>query len=95
MDVVHRVARPPAPDEKVTALGQEIAAGGPATNAAVTFARLGGDATLLTAFGGHPLARFASDEVTAHGVAVLDATPGFAEPPAVSGIMVTDATGDR
>ena len=55
VDLVHRVARPPGPDEKVTALSRELVAGGPATNAAVTFAVLGGSARLLTAVGSGPL----------------------------------------
>jgi sugar/nucleoside kinase (ribokinase family) len=48
LDIVYRVAAPPGPDEKVQAAGQDLAAGGPATNAAVTFAALGGAATLGT-----------------------------------------------
>ena len=95
VDLVQRVERPPARNEKLTALGQEIAAGGPAANAAVTFARLGGDATLVTALGGHPLARYAAEELASHGVTVLDAAPDVTLPPPVSSILITEATGDR
>jgi len=95
VDVVHRVERPVGRDEKVTALAQDVAAGGPAANAAVTFARLGGDATLVSAFGSHPLARFAVAELTSHGVTVRDVAPDVTAPPAVSAVQVVDGTGER
>lgn len=95
VDVVHRLERLVRPNEKVTALGQDIAAGGPAANAAVTFARLGGEATLVTALGAHPLARYAAAELADQGVTVRDAAPDVTEPPPVSAIQVIDSTGDR
>ena len=55
-DVVQRVAALPGPDEKVTALRADIAAGGPAANAAVSFAALGGHTVLASAVGTGPLA---------------------------------------
>lgn len=95
LDVVHTVGAAPAPNEKATALRQEIAAGGPAANAAVTFAALGGDATLITAVGTHALARVAADELIARGVTVIDGTPAAVEAPPVSLVRVVDATGER
>lgn len=95
LDAVYRVQRPPAPDEKVTALSQELAAGGPAANAAVTFAALGGRAVLVTALGRHPLARVAADDLAEHGVTVVDAASERAGAPAVSSIYVSDSTGER
>ncbi|WP_214416764.1 PfkB family carbohydrate kinase [Sphaerisporangium fuscum] len=95
LDVVQAVERMPAADEKVTALTQEVAAGGPATNAAVTFAFLGGTATLLTAVGRHPLAAGIRADLADHGVRLADLTPEAAAPPAVSTIMVTRGSGDR
>jgi sugar/nucleoside kinase (ribokinase family) len=95
LDLVHTLERPLGPDEKTLALRQEIAAGGPAANAAVTFAALGGDASLLTALGAHPLAGFAAAELISHDVRVVDATPDAANPPAVSAVRVIAATGAR
>jgi sugar/nucleoside kinase (ribokinase family) len=95
LDVVHTVGTAPAPNDKVTALRQEIAAGGPAANAAVTFAALGGDATLITALGTHALARVAADELASRRVTVVDATPTAVEAPPVSLVRVVDATGER
>ncbi|MGW3811065.1 PfkB family carbohydrate kinase [Micromonospora sp. NPDC005113] len=95
LDTVYRVAALPAANEKIAALGQEFAAGGPAANAAVTFAALGGRATLVTALGGHVLARHAADELAGRGVQMVDAVPTVDLAPAVSSIYVIEATGDR
>jgi sugar/nucleoside kinase (ribokinase family) len=95
LDTVYRVAALPAANEKVVALGQELAAGGPAANAAVTFAALGGRAELVTALGGHVLARYAAHELAGRGVRVVDAVPTADPAPAVSSICVVEATGDR
>jgi sugar/nucleoside kinase (ribokinase family) len=88
VDVVYAVDRPPGPDEKVVARSQQIAAGGPATGAAVTVAALGGASTLVTALGRHPLAAFAAGEVGSRGVVVLDAAPDRTDPPALSSAVV-------
>jgi sugar/nucleoside kinase (ribokinase family) len=95
LDIVHIVERAPGPDEKVVAVRQDVAAGGPAANAAVTFAALGGDAALLTALGGHVLARAAADELAGCGVRVIDAMPDADRPPAVSLVRVVQASGQR
>lgn len=95
LDTVYRVAALPTANEKVVALSQELAAGGPAANAAVTFAALGGRATLATALGGHPLARHAAGELAARGVRLLDAVPEADAAPAVSSVYVLDGTGER
>ena len=67
VDLIHRVAHPVGVNEKMTALDQEIVAGGPAANAAVTFALLGGEAVLATDLGTHPLARLAHDDLARYG----------------------------
>lgn len=95
LDVITLVDHVPAPNEKLTARAQTVAAGGPATGAAATFAHLGGEAVLLTAFGGHPLAGVISADLAALGVDVINLTADSPEPPAVSTILVTEATGDR
>lgn len=95
LDIVHRVGRQLGPDEKATALGQDLAAGGPAANAAVAFAVLGGAATLVTALGRHPLAQFASDELRSRRVQLVDAMPDDLAIPTVSAIRVVHQTGQR
>lgn len=95
LDVVHRVAAPPAGNQKITAAAQFVAAGGPAANAAVTFAALGGEAVLVTALGSSPVAQAIIDELRSVGVAVIDAHPDFTGNAPVSSVIVTESSGDR
>jgi sugar/nucleoside kinase (ribokinase family) len=102
LDLVYRVAEAPTADRKVQATGQELAAGGPAANAAVTFAALrggtgapAGEVVLVTALGRHPLAAVVAEELASRQVTVLDATPDRAEPPAVSSAWVVAGSGER
>jgi sugar/nucleoside kinase (ribokinase family) len=94
----YRVERLPRVNEKIVAEEQLIAAGGPAANAAVTFAHLGGSASLLTAIGaGIPaeVAEVAAAELASHGIDMHDAAPGQPNILPVSSIIVTAGTGDR
>lgn len=94
LDILSRVQHAPAQNEKVTALRQDIAAGGPAANAAVTFAALGGDAVLVTALGEGAPSDLARADLESHGVRIIDcAPPSFAL--GVSSITVIDGNGDR
>ena len=95
LDVLHRVERSPGPNEKVTALRQDVAAGGPAANAAVVFAAMGGTARLITSMGSDPLAAVIRAELTGHGVQTIDVTPDDPGPPAISSVAITQGTGDR
>jgi ribokinase len=95
VDVVQRVAELPAPGEKVQSLRVDVAAGGPATNAAVTAAALGAEATLLTVLGAHPLAALARADLETHGVRLIDLAPSQADPPPVSAVAVRDRDGER
>lgn len=84
----------PSPNEKVTALGTVVEAGGPALNAAVTVALLGGPITLVTAVGSSPLGEVVRADCAAHGVTLVDtAADGFDLP--VSSVLVTAGTGER
>ncbi|MDI5977115.1 PfkB family carbohydrate kinase [Amycolatopsis magusensis] len=95
VDLVQRVAELPSPGEKVQSLAVEVAAGGPAANAAVTVAALGGEAILLTVLGAHPLASLARADLEAYGVRVVDALPSRVSPPPVSAVSVRDSDGER
>ncbi|MCR6487038.1 PfkB family carbohydrate kinase [Amycolatopsis sp. OK19-0408] len=95
VDVVQRVDELPAPGEKVQSLRVDVAAGGPATNAAVTAAALGAEATLLTVLGAHPLAALARADLEAHGVHLIDLAPDLPDPPPVSAVAVRDRDGER
>lgn len=93
LDVVHRIDAPPEPNRKVTATRQDVAAGGPATNAAVVAAALGAPVGLLTALGPSPIAAAARSDLESWGVHVLDVAPEHDL--AVSAITVDANTGDR
>lgn len=95
LDIIHRVGRSPGPNEKITALAQFVAAGGPAANAAVTFAALGGTAQLLTALGQGQVARTIAEELTEVGVEVIDIAPELRDAAPISSIAVLDETGER
>ncbi|CAM3244161.1 kinase [Mycobacterium frederiksbergense] len=95
LDVIHRIAKAPAVNEKITSTAQFVAAGGPAANAAVTFAALGGDATLVTALGDDPVADLVRADLAGHGVRVVDAAAGTNRAVPVSAVSVVESTGDR
>lgn len=95
LDVIHRIAKTPAVNEKITATAQFVAAGGPAANAAVTFAALGGDAILVTALGDAPVAELIRADLATYGVRVVDAAPDTTRAVPVSAVSVVESTGDR
>ena len=98
VDVIQLVQAPPGPDDKIVALDQLIAAGGPATNAAVAFAALGGRATLAAPIGAGPLAELVRADLAGTGVELLDCCSdgaGLAPGLSVSSCTITAGTGRR
>ena len=95
LDIIQAVGHVPGSNEKITALKQTIAAGGPATNAAVTYAYLGGISALLTAVGKHPLASGIHTDLARAHVYLTDLNARSEEPPAVSSVLVTASSGER
>jgi len=95
LDIIQSVTHVPTANEKMTALCQTVAAGGPVTNAAVAFVHLGGHATLLTGVGAHPLAQGIRADLGQAGVVLIDVADGEAAPPPVSSIMVSTGSGER
>jgi sugar/nucleoside kinase (ribokinase family) len=95
VDLTYTVDAIPRRNQKISVLGQQITAGGPATNAAVTFAFLGGRAVLVTAAGSHPLGTVIRTDLEKFEVALHDLARRRKEPPPVSSIMVLNRTGER
>jgi sugar/nucleoside kinase (ribokinase family) len=87
LDLVQRVGQPPGVNEKVVAQRSDLAAGGPAAVAAVTFGALGGRSVLLSALGPGPVARLAAAELDHAWAAGTDLS--------ISAITVVDDTGQR
>lgn len=95
VDLIQRVQAFPKPGEKLQSLSVEVAAGGPATNAAVAVVALGGHARLSTVLGNHPLAHLAAKDLSTNGVTLNDALPTREAPPPVSAVAVRTKDGER
>jgi sugar/nucleoside kinase (ribokinase family) len=95
VDLVQRVEAIPEPGEKMRSTSVEMAAGGPAANAAVTVAALGGHATLLTGLGAHPLGQVAHGDLRRHHVRVMDLAAKHQGTPTVSAVTVRERDGER
>jgi sugar/nucleoside kinase (ribokinase family) len=94
LDIIQRVDSLPERNRKATAFAQGVAGGGPALNAAIVFAALGGEATLVSRVGHGPIADIIRQDLAEHRVTLLDlAGPDFV--PSVSSIVVDRDTGDR
>lgn len=94
LDLVQRVGQRPGVDEKVVAQRSDLAVGGPAAVAAVTFSALGGHATLLSALGPGPIGQWVAADLHGAGVCTVDAWAGGADV-SISAITVLDGTGER
>lgn len=94
IDIIYTVSDPPATNQKITAQSQQIFVGGPATNAAITFAFLGGSATLVAPVGQHPLSAMIKQECRNFGIDLIDLIAESQEAPPISSVWV-DAEGQR
>jgi sugar/nucleoside kinase (ribokinase family) len=95
LDCIYRVEHVPSADEKVVAQESLLVAGGPATNAAVMFRHLGNEAVVVSALGNHPFTSLIRADLAEQKVTLIDLMPDAVEPPPLSTILVTAATGER
>jgi sugar/nucleoside kinase (ribokinase family) len=95
LDLIYLADSAPQNNQKIVAADYTVAAGGPATNAAVTFNYLGDRGTLLGVIGSHPMTQLVRDDLHHYKVAIADLDPMAANTPPVSSIIVTQSTGDR
>lgn len=95
LDLIYLTIDLPDRNQKVVALDYTVAAGGPATNAAVTFRYLGQAATLMGTLGQHPMSQLVLHDLQQQDVTLLDLDPNRSDPPPTSSILVTQSTGDR
>ncbi len=94
-DIVNYVPHHPRSNEKLKAERQLSFAGGPATNAAVSFAAFGNQALLISGLGRHPLVHVARRDLADHQVHLIDCTDQPQRPPIIASIMVDLSSGDR
>ncbi len=95
LDLIYLLREFPHPNQKLVALEQTIAAGGPATNAAVTFSYLQNQAKLVSVLGVHPLHHLIKADLIAYKIDILDLKPDYTDSPPLSSILVTQGTGER
>ena len=95
LDLIYLADSVPKTNQKIVATDYTIAAGGPATNAAVTFNYLGNQATVLGVVGSHPMTQLIRGDLANYKVAIADLEPTTDLVPPVSSIVVTQATGER
>jgi sugar/nucleoside kinase (ribokinase family) len=95
LDVVYSLDRFPAEDTKTFACAMHVAPGGPATNAAITHALLGGRALLMTAIGGGPWAAPAREELISLGIELIDLAAGTAYEMPLTIVLVNEAGATR
>ncbi|MEH2151815.1 sugar kinase [Nostoc sp.] len=95
LDLIYLAESAPKNNQKIVATDYTVAAGGPATNAAVTFNYLGNQATVLGIVGSHPMTQLIRGDLANYKVAIADLEPTTDLAPPVSSIIVTQATGER
>ncbi len=91
VDVVYAVESMPRENEKIVATRQEVLCGGPATNAAIACAFLGGPAVLVSSVGTHPLARVIHEDLRHFGISLVDLSANSTEMPPMSSILVSES----
>ena len=94
VDVQYQIDHFPMPNTKLAADHFAMQPGGPAYNAAVAFAFLGGDATVVSVVGKSSLAQIVKDDAKTYGVSLIDAAPTATEIN-VSSILTEAANGNR
>ena len=91
LDIVYACAGFPDADGKVDAEVAYKAGGGPALNAAVAFAGLGGQAKLLSVVGEGPFADWVRGDIGRYGVQLIDAAAGETDVLPVSSVILSGA----
>ena len=95
LDLIYLAESPPKNNQKLVAEDYIVAAGGPVTNAAVTFSYLGNKALISGVVGCHPMTQLIKSDLANYQVKIIDYYPTTENPPPVSSIIVTKATGER
>src|SRR5438105_13530586 len=95
LDALYWLDRLPEEDTKIYARDFKAAPGGPASNAAITHALLGGKTTLLSAIGEGPWAASVRAELARLGVDLIDLAEGTTYEIPLTTLPVNTATTTR
>jgi sugar/nucleoside kinase (ribokinase family) len=95
LDLIYLALSPPQNNQKLVASDYTVAAGGPATNAAVAFSHLNNSSQILGILGSHPMTHLIRTDLEKYQVNITDLEPSNKNPPPVSSIIVTQNTGER
>ncbi|BBA80126.1 putative PfkB [cyanobacterium endosymbiont of Rhopalodia gibberula] len=95
LDLIYLTDHFPHNNEKIVAIDETISAGGPATNAAITFKYFANQATLLSVIGNHPISQLIHAELNDYSINIFDLNPYQQKPPSTSSIIVNKTTGER
>ncbi|YAI82245.1 MAG: sugar kinase [cyanobacterium endosymbiont of Rhopalodia sterrenbergii] len=95
LDLIYLTDHFPHSNEKIVAIDETISAGGPATNAAITFKYFGNQATLLSVIGNHPISHLIHAELNDNLINIFDLNPYQQNSLSTSSIIVNKMTGER
>ena len=95
LDLIYLAQSPPKNNQKLVAEDYTVAAGGPVTNAAITFSYLGNHSKISGVVGCHPMTQLIKGDLNNYKIEILDLQPTKEDPPPVSSIIVTQETGER
>ncbi len=95
LDLQYRLPHYPAPNSKHKVAETDISLGGPAANAAATFAYLGGKSTFCTVVGQHALTSFFADQFQAYQIEAIDLSPHSPYLPTLASVLTSADNGDR
>lgn len=95
IDIQYFVEEFPKSNLKIKTQAPDILVGGPAANAAVTFARLNGSSTLATAVGNNSFTDFIVTDFQKAGVQPIDLVDGSGFNPILATVVTSSKNGDR
>jgi sugar/nucleoside kinase (ribokinase family) len=95
VDIQFFVDEHPKANTKIKTHRNEIATGGPATNAAIACSALGAGVTLLTPVGKHAMTDFILSDLKKHGITVIDPLGNTDSKPVFASIITNETNGER
>lgn len=95
-DVVHYYHDSlPAEDTKIRSSDFDTFIGGPAANAAIAYARLGGRAILASYIGNSFIGKYIKSELEQYGITVIDLSNEKLQMPNISSVLINESNGKR